>query len=326
MAIIERIMPNLSGPRLAILVYNGLCTFEFGCAFEVFGLTRPEMGPGWYRCMTVAAEPGPLRAAGGLAVLPERDLSALTEADTIVIPGWRGPMIEAPAELLDALRRAHAAGKRIVAICGGAFVLAQAGLLDGRKATTHWHHLQALEARYPAIEIDRQALYVDTGDILTSAGSAAGLDLCLHVVRRDFGARAANSVARRLVVPAHREGWQSQFVERTVPLPSGAHLGDLMDHIRGHLSRRWTIAGMAAEAHLSARSLHRQFLQMTGMAPGAWLQNERLCAARDLLEGSALSIKEIAAQVGLGTDTNFRRLFRLETGSTPTEYRRSFGA
>ncbi len=317
-------MTKTSGPLVAILVYDGLCTFEFGCAFEVFGLTRPEMGPNWYRCVTVAAESGVLRAAGGLFVEASRSLPALMEADTIILPGWRGPDARAPAPLVQALRAANGAGKRIVAICGGAFVLAQAGLLEGRRATTHWHHLQKLADRYPGVGVDPQALYIDAGDILTSAGSAAGLDLCLHVVRLDFGAKVANSVARRLVISAHRDGGQAQFVERAIPLPAGTHVGGVMDRIRERLSDDWTVDRMAAVAHVSPRSLHRHFHKMTGMAPGEWLQHERLSAARDLLEETTLSVKAIAARVGLRSDVNFRQVFRQATGLTPTDYRNRF--
>ena len=243
-------MPKSSGPLIAILLYDGLCTFEFGCAFEVFGLARPETGHGWYRCVSVAAEPGPLRAAGGLLVDAALSLDDLCQADTIVLPGWRGPDAPAPRPLVEALCRAHAAGKRIVSICGGAFVLAQAGLLEGKRATTHWHHLQRLADRYPGVMVDPQALYIDSGNIFTSAGSAAGLDLCLHIVRQDFGAKIANRVARRLVIAAHREGGQTQFVERAVPPPAGARLGALLDQIRANLSEEWSVDKMASVTHI----------------------------------------------------------------------------
>jgi AraC family transcriptional regulator, transcriptional activator FtrA len=232
MAISIRIMPKRPNPLVAILAYDDLCTFEFSCAFEVFGLSRPEMGPQWYRCVTASAEPGPIRCVGGLKLEPMGGLELLEEADTIVIPGWRGPDATAPAPLLEALRRANETGIRIISICGGTFVLAQAGLLAGKRATTHWRHLARLAARYPEIVVERRALYVDEGSILTSAGSAAGLDLCIHVVRKDFGARAANSVARRLVIAAHRDGGQSQFIELSLPAhvcpPCWTRSGDVL--------------------------------------------------------------------------------------------------
>ncbi|TWC76463.1 AraC family transcriptional regulator with amidase-like domain [Rhizobium sp. SJZ105] len=317
-------MPIVPNPLVVILAYDQLCTFEFGCAFEVFGLSRPEMGPGWYRCVTAATEPGPIRGAGGLRLEADGGLELLDAAHTIVIPGWRGANAVAPPALLDALRRVHAAGTRIVSICGGAFVLAQAGLLAGRRATTHWHHLDTLAERYPQVVVERQALYVDEGDILTSAGSAAGLDLCIHIVRKDFGARAANSVARRLVVAAHRDGGQSQFVERSLPPPSGGRLSNLLDMVQRRIGEKWTVERMAAEAHVSVRSIHRHVCDATGLAPGEWLQRQRIAFARDLLEETTLSVNDIAARSGFGTGTNFRQHFRAATGLPPTTYRTRF--
>ncbi|MFS8047808.1 transcriptional regulator FtrA [Rhizobium sp. BR 314] len=324
MATIVRIMPKDRNPLVVILAYDRLCTFEFGCAFEVFGLSRPELGPDWYRCMTAAIEPAPIRCAGGLQLQPDGGLELLDAADTIVLPGWRSPDDPAPEALLEALRRVHAAGIRIVSICGGAFVLAQAGLLSGRRATTHWHHLGKLAARYPQIAIERQALYVDEGTILTSAGSAAGLDLCIHIVRRDFGARAANSVARRLVVPSHRDGGQSQFLERPVPPPSGTRLSALLDLVRGRIDEQWTVERMARQARVSIRSIHRHISEATGMAPGQWLQRERIAYARELLEETTLSVETVAARSGFGTTTNFRQHFRAVVGLPPTSYRSRF--
>lgn len=326
LAIIERIMPKLANPLIVIAAYDRLCTFEFGCAFEVFGLSRPEMGPGWYRCMTAAIEPGPIRGAGGLLLDPDGGLELFDQADTIVIPGWRGPDTDVPGLFLEALKTAHAKGVRIVSICGGAFVLARAGLLDGRRATTHWHHAARLATAYPKIDVEPHALYVDDEDILTSAGSAAGLDLCIHVVRKDFGMKAANSVARRLVVAAHREGGQAQFIERPVVQRSGTRLSALLDTIRGSLAEQWSIQRMADEARVSVRSLHRHIREATGTAPGEWLQNERLARARELLEETALSVSAIAAHTGLGTATNFRNHFRTDVGLSPIAYRSRFHA
>jgi len=317
-------MPNGSGPLVVILAYDRLCTFEFGCAFEVFGLSRPEMGPGWYRCLTAAVEPQPIRGAGGLRLEADGGLDLLDAADTIVIPGWRGMDAAAPPALLEALRRANAAGTRIVSICGAAFVLAQAGLLTGRRATTHWHHVSALASRYPDVVVEREALYVDEGDILTSAGSAAGLDLCIHIVRKDFGAKAANSVARRLVVAAHRDGGQAQFIERPLPPPSGTRLSDLLETIQRLLSEKWTVERMAAEAHVSVRTIQRHIHEATGLAPGEWIQRQRVSYARDLLEETALSVEEIAIRAGFGTATNFRQHFRSATGLPPASYRSRF--
>jgi AraC family transcriptional activator FtrA len=326
MAIIIRIMPNSTKPLVVIILYDGLLVFEFGCAFEVFGLTRPEMGTSWYRCLTAASEPGPLRGTGGIEVHANGGLELLLDADTIIIPGWRAPAAPAPAPLLDALREAHNRGCRIVSICGGAFVLAQTGLLRGKRATTHWHHLAWFATTYPDIEVDRHALYVEDAGLLTSAGSAAGLDLCLHVVREDFGAKAANSVARRLVIPAHRDGGQAQFVERPVPPSSGKGISALLDTIRTRPGEQWTIGRMAREARVSARSVHRQIRDATGLAPGAWLQRVRLDYAQDLLEETKLPIKTIASESGFGTATNFRKHFLTAFGLPPSTYRIRFRA
>lgn len=318
------IMPITPNPLVVILAYDQLCTFEFGCAFEVFGLSRPELGPDWYRCLTAAIEPGPIRGAGGLRLEPDGGLELLDAAHTIVIPGWRGANAVAAPTLLDALRRLHASGTRIVSICGGAFVLAQAGLLAGRRATTHWHHLDALAKRYPEITVERQALYVDEGTILTSAGSSAGLDLCIHIVRQDFGARTANGVARRLVLAAHRDGGQSQFIERSLPPPAGVRLSNLLETVQGRIGEKWTVERMATEAHVSVRSIHRHVCNATGLAPGEWLQRQRIAFARELLEETTLSVEDIAARAGFGTGTNFRQHFRSATGLPPTTYRARF--
>ncbi len=326
LAINVRIMPNGPSPLVVIVAYDQLCTFEFGCAFEVFGLSRPEMGPGWYRCLTAAAEPEPIRAAGGLRLEAVGGLELLDRADTIIIPGWRGPDTVAPPLLLGALRRAHAAGTRIVSICGAAFVLAQAGLLAGKRATTHWHHASILASRYPDIVVEGDALYMDEGDILTSAGSAAGLDLCLHIVRKDFGAKAANSVARRLVVAAHRDGGQSQFIERSVPPPSGARLSELLETVQKRIGEKWTLERMAEIAHVSVRTLHRHICEATGLPPSEWIKRQRIAYARDLLEETTLSVDEIAHNAGFGTTTNFRQHFRTATGLSPARYRCRFYA
>jgi AraC family transcriptional activator FtrA len=324
LAIIERIMPIRTKPLVAIVVYDGLCTFEFGCAFEVFGLSRPEMGHGWYRCVTAASDPGPIRGAGGLVLEPDGGLEWLGEADTIVIPGWRGPDAMAPQALLAALRGAAADGKRIVSICSGAFVLAQSGLLSGKRATTHWRHVERLASAYPDITVEPHDLYVDEGNILTSAGSAAALDLCIHLVRKDFGAKAANSVARRLVVAAHRDGGQAQFIERSVPPQSGTRLSALFDTIRGRLAEPWPIKRMADEARVSVRGIQRHIREATGMGPGEWLRSERLAWTRDLLEETTLSVDAIALHAGFGTAANFRNHFRAHVGLSPAAYRSRF--
>ncbi|HZH53232.1 MAG TPA: transcriptional regulator FtrA [Microvirga sp.] len=316
-------MPN----RLVVaLAYDRLCTFEFGIATEVFGLPRPEMGPDWYRFAVCAVDPGPLRATGGFQVMADGGLELLEEAGTIVIPGWRGALSEPiPAELIEGLRRAHARGARLMSICSGVFVLAAAGLLSGRRATTHWRYIEQLAGAHPDIGVEQNVLYVDEGSVLTSAGSAAGIDLCLHVVRRDFGPEIANRIARRLVVPPHREGGQAQYVERPVPpAREGVRFGPLFDRMRARLAEEQPVAGLAAEAGMSRRTFLRRFKATTGMPPGEWLLAERLLRARELLESTTHSIEDIAAASGFGSPAGLRHHFRTRLGTSPAAYRARF--
>jgi AraC family transcriptional activator FtrA len=317
----------LTGPRVVTLAYDGLCTFEFGVAVEVFGLARPEMGEGWYRHATAAIEPGPLRAGGGLTVSASGGLEHLNEADLIVVPGWRGIDQPVPVSLIEALRAAHARGARLMSLCSGVAVLAATGLLDGRKATTHWRYADRIAQRHPEIHLDPDVLYVDEGQILTAAGSAAGIDLCLHVVRRDFGADAANSVARRLVVPPHREGGQAQFIVRPVPQErEGQRMGPLIDWIEANLQREVTLAEMAARAGMSSRTFQRRFRDLTGHSPGEFLLTRRLRHACDLLERqAALSLDDIATASGFGTPATLRHHFRTRLSTSPAAYRARFG-
>lgn len=313
---------------VVVLAYDGLCTFEFGCAVEVFGLPRPEMGPDWYRFAVAAIEPGPLRATGGVQVLADGGLDLLAGAGTVIVPGWRGVDAPVPEPLCAALRAAHAEGARLVSLCSGAFVLAAAGLLDGHDATTHWRYAEELVRRHPGLRFVPDVLYVDAGRVLTAAGSAAGLDLCLHLVRRDHGTEIANRIARRLVLPAHRQGGQAQYVERPVPAlrAAGSRLAPLLDRVRGALDEDWTVARLAAEAALSPRALHRRFRAATGLSPGAWLVAERIERARELLEVSRLPIPEVAAACGFGSAATLRHHFRARLGASPSAYRGAFPA
>ncbi|MFT9091651.1 MAG: transcriptional regulator FtrA [Gluconacetobacter sp.] len=313
-------------PLVVVLAYDGLCAFEYGCAMEVFALSRPEAGPDWYRCVVAGVEAGPLRAGARLSVLPDGDLSLLDQADTVVIPGWRGPDAPVPDDLVAALRAAHMRGARLVSICSGAFVLAATGLLDGRRATTHWHHTDVLARTYPEIRVEPDVLYTEDERLLTSAGSASGLDLCLHVVRQDFGARIANQVARRLVIPAHRDGGQAQFIPRPVAKHAGRRLATMLDMIRGRLHEHWPVERMASEAGMSARGLHRHVCDATGLTPLNWLLNERVARARELLEETRLPVAEIAHVTGFGSEAGFRKQFRRISGLTASDYRRRFDA
>jgi AraC family transcriptional activator FtrA len=318
--------PGLANNLVVAVVYDELCTFEFGCAVEVFGLPRPEMGDAWYRFAVAAADSGPLRATGGIRVVADGGLDLLPKAGTVIIPGWRGVDVPVPDRLTAALREAHAAGARVLSLCSGAFVLAASGLLDGKRATTHWRYAETLRRRYPDVRFVPDVLYVDEGSVLTAAGSAAGLDLCLHLVRRDWGPEIANRVARRLVLPAHRQGGQVQYVERPVPREraAGSRLGPLLDRVRASLDEDWPVRRLAAEAASSPRALHRHFLDMLGKSPGVWLTAERIERARELLEGSRLPIEEIAAACGFGSAATLRHHFRGLLGTGPSAYRANF--
>lgn len=310
-------------PRVVVLAYDGLCTFEFGIAVEMFGLPRPEL-PGWYDFRVCAIERGPLRAAGGLRVHADGGLEALEGAGTVIVPGWRGVEAAPPPALLAALRRAHEGGARLLSFCSGVFVLAATGLLDGRRATTHWRYADALAAGYPRIRVEPDVLYVDEGALLTSAGSAAALDLSLHLIRRDWGPQVANQVARRAVVPAHRDGGQAQFIPSPLP-PQGESLGTLLEWMRRHLEQPLPLRELAARARTSERTLLRRFEAATGRSPRQWLIEERLGRARELLEGSRLSVEQIADRCGYGHSDSLRHHFRRALGLSPARYRERFG-
>ena len=310
--------------KVVALAYDRLCTFELGCVVEIFALPRPELGVPWYEFSVCAGERRGLRATGGIELRVRHPLRRLEHADTIVIPGWRDPEEVPPAEVLARLRRAFARGARICSICSGVFVLAAAGLLDGRRATTHWKYAAQLAARYPRVRVEPNALYIDEGRVLTSAGSAAGLDMLLHLVRCDFGAKIANQVAQRLVLAPHREGDQAQFVPRPLAADGRGRLARLMDFVRAHPSAEHTLASLAARAAMSTRTLQREFKVSTGLAPHRWLVAERIERAKELLEGTRLTAGNIAAQVGLGSAESLRHHFRRRVGTTPLQYRRRF--
>ena len=316
---------NTSPGLVAILAYDGLCTFEFGIAVEIFGLARPEFDFPWYAHRIVAADSGPMRAMGGIQVIADVGLDALAEADTVVIPGWRNRDERPPATLLCAIQAAHARGARLVSICSGVFVLAAAGLLDGQRATTHWRYTDELAERYPAIEVDPDVLYVDAGQIITSAGSAAGIDACLHLVARDFGTAVANSVARRLVMAPQRAGGQLQFIPAPVARDSRNDLAQVLEWARQQLHKPLSVAAMADRALMSERTFLRRFTETTGLAPKAWLQQSRLALARELLEGSTLPLERLAERCGFGSIESFRLAFRKHSGLAPSAYRERFG-
>lgn len=309
------------------LVYDRLCTFEFGCVTELFALERPELGVDWYRFAVCASEPGPIRAAGGITVAAPYALQMLDRADTIVVPGWRDADELPPEALLKKIRAAYERGARLCSICSGVFVLAAAGVLDGKTVTTHWRYAEKLQQRYPSLRVQPDALYVDERQIITSAGSAAGLDMLLHLVRRDHCSAVANRVAQRLVVPPHREGGQAQFVPRPMPQDEGGRLAKLMDWVREHPALPHTLRSLAERAAMSPRTLQRQFHDATGMAPYEWLVRERVAIARELLEAPApVPMARIAELAGFGSEESLRRHFRRIALTSPGAYRKKFGA
>lgn len=331
MTSIVKIMPKAETPPLAnstvvALAYDGLCLFEFGVVAEVFGLARPEITrPDWYRFQIAAVDPLPLRAQGGLMRIDtDGGLDLLETAGTILIPGWRGVNGTVPEALCVALRAAVARGARVLSICSGLVVLAEAGLLTGRRATTHWRYLDAVRQRFPWLSLDPNVLYVDEGAVLTSAGSAAGIDLCLHLVRRDFGAEIANRVARRLVVAPHRDGGQAQFIDRPMQDRAGTLFAALFERVQEDLTDDWPIDRLASLAGMSRRTFLRRFQAATGQTPADWLLGLRLRNVRDLLETSDLAIEQVAARAGFGSAATLRHHFRQKLGMTPQSYRQRF--
>lgn len=332
----DQIVPNSirpSGRRLApvnplvvALVYDGLCAFEFSCAAEVFGLARPELGPDWYRFETCALQGRTVRAQYGMRMKVDGGLARLAEAGTVIVPGWMDIDTPVPNAIVDALRAAHDRGARLMSICSGAFVLASTGLLDARRATTHWRYADELQRRHPSIHVDPGVLYVDEGQLLTSAGSAAGLDLCLHLVRRDYGPAIANHVARRLVIAPHRDGGQAQFLERPVESAARNSLSALLDTMRQRLHEPLRIEALAQLAAMSERTFLRRFRAATGMTPADWITQARVDHARELLEHTTLSIEQIAQRTGLGAATTLRHHFRKKVGVSPLAYRRQFAS
>jgi AraC family transcriptional activator FtrA len=313
--------------RVVALACDGMAPFELGIAVEVFGLARPELDVAWWYDLTTASETGaPMRMLGGLTVHADADLGAVAGADTVVIPAW--PTAKRPSpRLLDSLLDAHARGARIVTICSGAFLLAATGLLDGLSATTHWRYADLLQRRHPSVSVDPDVLYIDHGRLLTSAGSAAGIDVCLHLVRRDHGAAVANVVARRMVMPAHRDGGQAQFIERPV---AGADTDDLVrqaaDWALANLDQPLRVEDLAARAYMSTRTFSRRFNQATGTSPRRWVIEQRVAASLPLLEETTHPVEHVGALVGFAQAGTFRQHFLRIMRTSPSAYRRAFRA
>ncbi|MDH6465267.1 AraC family transcriptional activator FtrA [Micromonospora sp. A200] len=310
---------------VAVLAYPGMSVFETGIVTEVFGLPRPEFDVDWYALTVCAERPGPVPVVGGAALHTPYGLDVLARAGTVIVPGVPDVTADPSPELVTALRRAHRAGARIMSICSGAFALAGAGLLDDRRATTHWRYADLLSRRYPRVEVDPDVLYLDDGDVLTSAGSAAGLDLCVHVVRRDFGAAIANAVARRLVIPPHRDGGQAQFIETPVPAdPGDDRIARSMDWALAHLAEPLTVQRLARQAHMSSRTYLRQFARAAGTSPIRWLIDQRVRASLVLLESTGLPVAEVARSVGFDSAVTYRHHFGRAMRTSPSAYRRAF--
>ncbi|WP_030408899.1 GlxA family transcriptional regulator [Streptomyces albus] len=295
-------------------------TFELGCAAEVFGTVR-EGVPQHYTFEVCTQTPGPVPTTAGYAMSVERDLTALDTADTVLIPGWTPVEAPLPGPVHSALLRAHARGARLVTICSGVFALARTGLLDGRSVTTHWARTAQLQREFPRIRVEPDVLYVDHGDVATSAGAGAGVDLCLHLVRQDHGAAHAALVARHMVMPPHRDGGQAQYAPS--PPPADA-LDGLLEWAGARLGTPLSVGDMAAHLNVSPCTLARRFADQLGTSPGAWLLSRRVAEARTLLERTDLPVEAIAARVGLTSAVNLRRRFRAQVGTTPGAYRRAF--
>ncbi|NED51756.1 helix-turn-helix domain-containing protein [Micromonospora aurantiaca] len=307
---------------VAVLALDTVVPFDLATPIEVFDRTRLPGGRPGYRVVVCAERPTVTTGVFDIAV-PWR-LDVLADADTVIVPGVTDPGAAAPGPVLDALRAAEARGTRIASICGGAFTLAAAGLLDGRRATTHWVAAAQLAARYPRVQVDPNVLYVDNGQILTSAGAAAGLDLCLHLVRTDHGAAVAADAARLSVMPLERAGGQAQFIAHEPPAPDGTTLEPLLTWMRQNAGRDLALADIARHAGMSVRTLNRRFRDQVGTTPLRWLHRIRVHQAQHLLETTAHPVDRVATQVGFGSVTAFRDRFRRITGTSPQAYRRSF--
>ncbi|MEU9037870.1 helix-turn-helix domain-containing protein [Streptomyces sp. NPDC048352] len=306
---------------VALLTAGHLLHFELAVAHEIFGNPPREAVRGWYDVLLCG--PGPVRA-GPFTVEPDHGLERAVGADLVIVPALADIDVPPPAELVDAVRAAHASGARVASLCTGAFVLGAAGLLDGRRATTHWAHAAELSARHPRAEVDPDVLYTDNGSVLTAAGKAAALDLCLHVIHLDHGAGVANAVARRLVVQPHRPGGQAQFAATPVPVTGDHTLSHVLAWARQRLDRPLTVADMARRANTSPRHLGRQFRATVGQTPLQWLLTQRVRRAQELLESGDQTVEAVAAATGMGTATTLRRQFKRIVGVPPDTYRRAF--
>lgn len=308
---------------VSALVLDGLAIFEFGVICEVFGIDRSADGVPNFDFKVCGIEPGrPLRTSVGATLAPEHGLDALVGADLVAIPAIAGTSY--PAEALQAVRAAADSGSIILTVCSGAFVAGAAGLLDGRLCTTHWMHADELARMYPTAKVDRNVLFVDDGNLITSAGTAAGIDACLHLVRRELGSEVTNKIARRMVVPPQRDGGQRQYIDQPIPVRCSEGFAPHLDWILTNLEKPHTVTTLARRAAMSTRTFARRFVEETGTTPMQWVTDQRVLFARRLLEETDLDIDRIACRSGFGTATLLRHHFRRVIGVTPSDYRRQF--
>ena len=309
--------------RVVAVALDGVLVLDLAAPAHFFG----HLGPPRYEFALAAAEPGPVRSSTGFDVVAEHGASAIEQADTVVVPGYTDPDQIPPEPVVAALRAAAERGARMIGICTGAFALAHAGLLDGRRAATHWREAHLLAARFPAVQVDSDVIFVDDGNVLTSAGVAAGLDLCLHIVRCDHGAELATAFARRTVVAPHRDGGQAQFID--LPVPASAewpndHLAATRAWAQERLREPLDVGTLAQHALMSPRTFARRFRAETGTTPHRWILHQRLLEARRLLESSDTPIEDVARSSGFGSAASLRVHFKASTGISPTAYRRAF--
>jgi transcriptional regulator GlxA family with amidase domain len=313
--------------NVAVVVLNGFSPFELGVVCEVFGVDRSDDGLPGYDFAVVAGERGPLRSDAGFTIHTAFGLDRLESADLVAVPACDNDRCRAgdfPAPLLAALRRVVERGGRVLSVCNGSFVLGAAGLLDGRRCTTHWRHARELAEMFPAAKVDPSVLYVDEGAVITSAGTAAGIDACLYLVRKEQGSAVANAIARRMVVPPHRDGGQAQYVERPVAGPAADTLSEVIGWMERNLDQNVTVGQLADLASMSARTFARRFVQETGTTPQRWLTGQRILLAQQLLEETDETVDVVAARAGFGNATVLRHHFRAWRATTPHAYRRVF--
>jgi transcriptional regulator GlxA family with amidase domain len=311
--------------RVAILCFDGLVAFDLTAAAQVFGSACDAERRRLYEVSTCSPRAAEVRTTSDFSIHPQGGLELVEGADTIVVPGYHSIFVPPPGAVLDALRAAAARGARVISVCSGAFALAHAGLLDGRRATTHWAWAGELAKRFPAIAVEPDALFVDEGEVMTSAGLSAGIDLSLHVVRKDFGAAAGERVARHMVAAPHREGGQAQFFKPDPPAAGGS-LEPIRRWAEQRLGEPLDVAAMAGQAGVSPRTFARRFRAETGTTPLQWLLGRRVLEARRLLEESDLPVEEVAWRAGFGNAASLREHFRRATATTPSAYRRTFAA